>query len=226
MKVLIIAATSGEFDPIKKKLEIVENSQSTTFNSLQLDFLVTGVGMTATAFAMGKHLQKKQYDLAINIGIAGAFDRTLNLGEVVEVQSDFMPEMGAEDDSTFITVHELGLIGENEFPFKNGKIIADTANLPKHALKKVDGVTVNKVHGNEASIVKFRHNFNAAVESMEGAAFLYACKMMSVDCIQFRGISNYVEKRNKAAWQIERALDNLSNELYEFLIVIEKKHLF
>jgi len=224
MKILIVSATIAELSPLKKQLKVADNIDSANFGKLQLDFLVSGVGMTATAFALGKQLQKKQYDLAINIGIAGAFNRFLQLGEVVEVQSDFIAELGAEDDLDFINIHKLGLIGENEFPYENGRIYASATNLPKHTLKKINGITVNKVHGNESSIAKFQENFEAAVESMEGAAFFYACRMMAVDCIQFRSISNYVEKRDKSNWKIELALNNLTVEVNNFLKKYNEDH--
>lgn len=35
---------------------------------------------------------------------------------------------------------------------------------------------------------------------------------MEVPCLQLRAISNYVEKRNRDAWEIELALSNLAEE--------------
>jgi len=45
---------------------------------------------------------------------------------------------------------------------------------------------------------------------MEGAAFFYACAMAGVPCMQIRAVSNYVEKRNRDAWQIGLAIKNLN----------------
>ena len=64
--------------------------------------------MVATAFALGKHLAINQYDLAINLGIAGSFDRNIALGEVVEITEDTFAELGAEDDEDFITDRKNG----------------------------------------------------------------------------------------------------------------------
>ena len=64
--------------------------------------------MTATAFALGRELATNQYDLAINLGIAGSFDRNIALGEVVEVTDDRFSELGAEDDEAFLTIDEAG----------------------------------------------------------------------------------------------------------------------
>ncbi len=211
MKILIVSATELELNPIKEGLGLAVDLTSANIKQHQLDFLITGVGMVATAFELGEWLSENQYDLAINLGIAGAFDKNIPLGEVVEVESDFFPEMGAEEGDKFLTIHDLGLIEKNDFPFESGRIKAKhTLNLSSQ-LKKVTGITVNKVHGNEDSIAKLLSHFMVEVESMEGAAFFYACRNRGVACIQLRGISNYVEKRDKNSWEIELALKNLTS---------------
>jgi futalosine hydrolase len=51
---------------------------------------------------------------------------------------------------------------------------------------------------------------NVQIESMEGAAFFYACRQAGVPCMQIRAVSNYVEKRNRDNWQIGLAVKNLN----------------
>jgi futalosine hydrolase len=48
------------------------------------------------------------------------------------------------------------------------------------------------------------------IESMEGAAFFYACRQLNVPCLQIRAVSNYVEKRNRDNWHIGLAIKNLN----------------
>src|ERR1700761_3207916 len=110
MRLLIVAATGFEVESLKSKVE----SQDFGLKNLDLVLLTTGVGMVATAFSLGKHLATNQYDLAINLGIAGSFDRNITLGEVVEVIEDGFPELGAEDDEEFLSIEKLGF-GEGNF---------------------------------------------------------------------------------------------------------------
>jgi hypothetical protein len=53
--------------------------------------------------------------------------------------------------------------------------------VPPHAaigtLPRVNGITVNTVHGNQDSIARVVDRVKPDVESMEGAAFMYACLM-------------------------------------------------
>lgn len=45
---------------------------------------------------------------------------------------------------------------------------------------------------------------------MEGAAFFYACLSAGVPCAQVRAVSNYVERRNRAAWKLGDAIAALA----------------
>ena len=197
MRILVVAATLFEVESLKFKVE----SGALNFKPLTFNFLITGAGMVATAFAMGKHLAVNQYDLAINLGIAGSFSKDIALGDVVEIVEDTFAELGAEDDEDFITIDKLGF-GESSF--------RSTYPVPEHFhIKKANAITVNTAHGNEASIRKISSRINAEIESMEGAAFFYACREAGIPCMQIRAVSNYVEKRNRDAWQIGLAIKNL-----------------
>ncbi|GAA4926405.1 futalosine hydrolase [Mucilaginibacter defluvii] len=218
MQVLIVAATQPEVGGLISELGFsisdLNNNQLLTANrqlptASNCALLITGAGMVATAFALGRHLATHQYDLAINLGIAGSFNRNIALGTVCEVTEDTLVELGAEDDGAFITIDDLGF-GESRF-------MATYPLPPSVHIKKATAVTVNTVHGNEASIQKLSSRINADLESMEGAAFFYACKQVGVPCVQIRSVSNYVEKRNRAAWQIGPAIKNLNTFAAELL---------
>ena len=131
MKILIVAATSFEIEPLL-------NAQTLPY---PIDTLITGVGMTQTAYTLGKHLALNSYDLIINLGIAGSFDRNLKIGEVVEVTEDRFAELGAEDGESFLSIEDLGF-GVSVFrpiPFDNPPFYPPL-------LKKVNAITVNQIN--------------------------------------------------------------------------------
>ncbi len=198
MKILLVAATQPEIQPL---LDYFEGEKP-------FDVLITGVGMVATAFALGEQFAQKKYDLAINLGIAGSFDRTVNLGEVVSVEQDILSELGAENDLEFLPIEKLGF-GESTF-----RPIDPMLLLP---IKKLCAITVNTVHGEENSIKKITERLNPQLESMEGAAFFYACKRSNTPSIQIRAVSNYVEKRNRENWKIGLAVKNLNDFAIDLL---------
>jgi futalosine hydrolase len=224
MRVLVVCATHKEIEPLISDFGISISDLSGNFISLESNcqlptancqLLITGVGMTATAFALGRHLAANQYDLAINLGIAGSFDRDFALGDVVEVTEDTFAELGAEDGEEFLSIEKLGF-GTNTYQ-STTKLsdYYDTSNLLN--IKQAKAITVNTVSGNEGSIKKIIHRLNPQVESMEGAAFFYACREMNLPCLQIRAVSNYVEKRNRDNWKIGLAIKNLNTFALEFL---------
>jgi futalosine hydrolase len=210
MRILIVAATQGEVQPLMDAFGMQKSDEADNLfvprhiSVANCSILITGAGMVPTAFALGRHLPHNVYNLVINLGIAGAFDRSFPLGEVYEITKDTFAELGAEDDTRFISIEQLGL---------GAGIFSPTSSLSHFTAinpLKATAITVNTVHGNEGSIATIVSRFNPQIESMEGAAFFYACRELKVPCIQIRAVSNYVEKRNRDNWQIGLAVKNLN----------------
>jgi futalosine hydrolase len=212
MRVLFVAATEFEVEGLKLNLESTESSKDLRLEIHNFRLLTTGVGMVATAYALGRELASNRYDVAINLGIGGSFDRSIALGELVEVTHDTITELGAEDGDNFLPIAQLGF---GEGSFKATKMLTDI--YAKTTIYQAVGITVNTVHGNDTSIHKLLDRHSAQIESMEGAAFFYACREAGVPCMQIRAVSNYVEKRNRDNWQIGLAVKNLNTFAVDFL---------
>ncbi len=220
MKVLIVAATLFEVEPLLKKLEassVRENEQlvHSSYHNNEIDFLITGVGMVATTYFMAKVLNET-YDVAINVGICGSFNSNLEIGSVVNIYEDCLAEMGAEDGEKFLSVQELKLDASTTMSnIKQGSL-----NHVVELLPKVNGITVNKVHGDEKTIAITVDRFHPIVESMEGAAFMFACEQERIPYLQIRAVSNIVEQRNRERWNIPLAIENVNKKLVEILDTI------
>ena len=223
MRILIVSATEpeiasivagldrlrpGDGDPPKRSAE----PETTRAVSCEIEFLTTGVGMVATAAWCSRRFAERRYDLALNVGVCGSFDRALAPGVVVHVVEDRIAELGAEDCDEFLTIQEMNLPAESQFVNA-----APPMNPAIAALPAVRGITVNTVHGNERSIADARHRFNPQVESMEGAAFMYACLIHDVPFAQVRAVSNVVETRNRDAWTMADAIENLGRTVLRIL---------
>jgi len=220
MKILIVSATSIEVEPLVKQLKFEKSINSAMssyfYHNIEIDILITGVGMVSTAYWLGKTLSFHNYEIAINVGIAGSFDKTLTLGTVVNIVNDRFSELGTESGEYLLSLIDIKLIEKSVFPFVNCELINDTDINSEllNSIPKFKGITVNTIHGTTESIKKISKLFNPVTESMEGAAFLYACLTEKVKCLQLRSISNYVEERNKKNWNIPLAIQNVN----EFLI--------
>lgn len=210
MKILLVAATKAEIEPFLTHFSFRDLlPYNKSFGKYQIKVLIGGVGMVATAFSVGKALSEHQFDLAINVGIAGSFVPDLKPGDVCQVKEDTLVELGAEDGDEFLSIEQLGL-GRSTYFAKPNLLFPKLNNL-----KSVKAITVNKIHGNEKSISKIVAQFNPDIESMEGAAFFYVCEQTKTACLQIRTISNAVERRNRENWQIELAIKTLNNTLIQ-----------
>ncbi len=207
MKILVVAATKAELTNLYTHFNL---PQTNFVSTLKFDVLITGVGMVATAFALGKYITQN-YKLVLNLGIAGSFNKNLKIGTILNVTIDVFAELGAQNSDNFITINELGL-GNNTYSANHQAFINKVDDLTK-----ANGITVNKVHGEQKSINTVIKLFNPDVESMEGAAVFYACNQMQMPCIQIRSISNLVTPRNTANWNIPLANNNLIEWAIKFL---------
>jgi futalosine hydrolase len=217
MRILVVAATSEEVGSLKSEVgsQKSEVGGDSGLKTPDFELLITGVGMVATAFSLGRHLATNNYDLVVNLGIAGSFDRNIQIGEVLEITADTLAELGAENDDQFLSIEKLGF-GESTYhpttKISNLYNLFNTFNL-----KQATAITVNTVHGNDASIKIVADRLNPQLESMEGAAFFYVCQKMNAPSLQIRAVSNYVEKRNRDNWNIGLAIKNLNTFAVEFL---------
>jgi futalosine hydrolase len=212
MRILLVSATAMEIVPIVRSATLSgEHSGSLeeakgrvkhyTYAGHDVDALVTGVGMVATAVWTSRVLTEARYDLALNVGVCGSFDRAFAPGAVVHVVTDRLAELGAEDGDAFIAIEDLHLPVEHEFVNAMPPVNAALSRLPA-----VTGITVNLVHGSARSIAAVVERFAPQVESMEGAAFMSACIIHELPFAQVRAVSNAVERRNRDAWRMAEAI--------------------
>jgi futalosine hydrolase len=218
MDILIASATPFEIAPLFHHLKttfIEYDPSHFQKDKIKIAVLITGVGSPLTAFAMGKVLALKKYDLAIHAGIAGAYNKNIKIGDVMEVTSDYFGDLGVEEaNGDFTSVFTMGLIESNQPPFMNSKLInPNNGNF----LPSVKGLTVNKVHGFQPSIEAIQKHYIADVETMESAAFFYTCLVEHQPFLEIRAISNYVEPRNRDNWNIPLAIENLNAVLIEMM---------
>ena len=202
MRIVIVAATAAEIAPLASMLD----------RRTDIHTLITGVGMVATAAQCAHALARAKYDFALNLGLCGSFDAAIAPAAVVHVTSDRLAELGAEDGDRFLPIEALKLPSDHVVVNTNPPRNAALARLPA-----VSGITVNTVHGREATIAAVVERWRPQVESMEGAAFMYACRLAGVPYAQVRAVSNVVERRNRGAWKIKEAIDALASAARDIL---------
>lgn len=168
---------------------------------------VGGVGMAEIAAATLRAVKAKKPQLVVLAGIAGACDRTLRRGEVVEVVTERIagiPERYAREYET--SGPDLGL------PLAAGVTVCrsgDGAAAKDGPKSAAEGTHHQTPEGNPEDTPG---GYLPEVENMEGAAFFAVCDALGVACCQIRAVSNYVGEPF-GQWAVEEAVGNLTEKL-------------
>lgn len=204
MQILLIAATEAEIQP---------------FSDLNagFDILISGIGIPSSIYHLQKRIQQVDYDLIIQAGIAGSFNKKIRPGQTVLVKQDIFGDLGMEEENNFTSIFDSGLMNKNEFPFENGWLVNTNELLESSDLLPVKAVTVNKVSDSEIQKQQLIKQFNADIESMEGAALHYVCLQENIPFIQMRTVSNDVGERDKTKWMMKESIENLNTELQKLI---------
>jgi futalosine hydrolase len=204
MKVLVVAATENEIKPYL----LEQNSP---------DILITGVGIPATIYCLTMKLLSKNYDLALQAGIAGVLDDRQEIGATVVVNKDTFGDLGIRESGAFQPLADTGFLHKDEPPYSDGWLVNPHTHLQNISLPPVSAVTINTVTDDIETIRMQQQQFNADIESMEGAAFHYVCLQQKIPFLQIRSISNRVGERNKDKWEIKKAIANLNDHLIQII---------
>ncbi|MFE2599705.1 futalosine hydrolase [Streptomyces sp. NPDC059396] len=238
MRVLVVTAVAAEADSVVAGLsrfagsgvreltggyEIASHAQYTPRpGSVQIpvvDVLAGGVGPTAAAVATATALAASPYDppyhLVISAGIGGGFARRAPVGSLVVADSMVAADLGAETPDGYLPVDELGF-GRGvhrppaELAARFAKILDAGRTDPEIPAVLAPVLTVSTTTGTaaRAAVLAGRHP-RAAAEAMEGYGVAEAAAVHSVPCAEIRAISNAVGPRDRASWQIGRALESL-----------------
>jgi futalosine hydrolase len=217
LRILIVSATATEnrFDILSNIKVGIPIKVSKLLNH-DIDILVTGIGAVPAAFALARYAEN--YDLVINIGIAGSFKPDFPIGTVVCVKVDCFGDYGVDDKGAFKSLSEMSFSSNDKSsledllynPWLNSEFIELKMPLVK-------GVTLATASGSEEVIGKVNKRWNADIETMESASVFYVCGMLGVKFICFRAISNIVEPRDRSKWEIGKAISNLDEEVRNFI---------
>jgi len=187
---------------------------------LKINTIITGIATPLTLFRLNNCILNNKPDFIIFAGIAGAFNKNLKLGEVVQVISDVFADLIVlSNQKKLLYINNLN----KSYTVLNNK---QNSSLTKSLisdlnLKKVKGITVNSLYKTKTLNSFFKKNFYPDIETMENAVVFFLCKKYSIPFLSIRAISNYVNQpKNK--WEIKKATNNLSQILINILNKLEK----
>jgi len=201
---LIAVATENEIKPLEHFLAASD----------RVEVLVTGMGPVTTAASLSNYLTLygSRIKGVMNIGVAGAYiDSGVAILDICLAQEEVLGDFGiCMQDG--IQDFDLGLLTPSAPLLFNNDLAPRFENiLNDHniAFKIVNFVTVNCCTGTTKRGKFLREKFAAGCENMEGAAVAMVCQNFNIPSVELRCVSNMVEDRNTANWQLSEAIEKI-----------------
>ena len=226
---LLVSATELESRAVQSKLEDAKTAQHASKTVIagnscgwRCTLLHTGIGTVNAAHALTCQLEQQLPDLVIQFGIGGAYVPTgLPIRSVVLATEEVYGDVGVVTPEGWKPVDEIGIPlvhGDpprfNRFPL-DPQLVATAAGIC--GVRSGTFVTVSQCSGVQAVGDALHSRFNALCESMEGAAAAHICTLYDVPFLEVRGISNLVEDRQPARWDIPGAADAAQSALIKII---------
>jgi futalosine hydrolase len=195
---------------------------------------IGGCDKTNTAHILTSLLQAMRPlpGLVMQVGIAGAFQDPDGAypepGDVVLATEEIYADSGSSSPRGWLSADDLGLpVGKDggcdsgiSFTFDEDLVRAAAGALERTGVFAVGTVavagrprvfsgrclTASRVTGLAAEAAALLERWGALAESMEGAAAAHICALYGVPFLEVRGISNVITDRDRASWQVERAV--------------------
>lgn len=203
-------------------------------------YAASGIGKTNAAHTATILLEKYAPELIILFGIGGAYPSAgLKIGDIAIAKKEIYGDEGVMVKDGFHGAKAIGipLLKKdrkkyfNEFPLDKKLVrrcvsVLKLAPLPlTHSVKSGNFITVSTCNGTRKRALEIEKRYSAICENMEGAAVAHVCAAYGLPLIEIRGISNIVEDRDKAKWDLKLAADNCQKVVMELLKALKEQAL-
>jgi futalosine hydrolase len=238
--VLVIAAVPQETALLELALEYSSRSQISVFpavdgilGGMPVVICVSGIGKINAASATAAMIERYQPQLVISTGCAGAYPGSgLSIGDLVVASEEILGDEGVITSKGWLDLQGMKMpyLVQGERRFYNeiplcGPAVEKALQLAGACdIGMVAGrfVTVSTCSGTDQQGEELARRFSAVSENMEGAAVALTCLRYGIDCLEIRGISNLVEERNMAAWDIGRAVEAAQHFVLKYLEAMQE----
>ncbi|MCM3719471.1 futalosine hydrolase [Fictibacillus phosphorivorans] len=203
-RILIMTSVEAERDAILRGIG----------TDSRIDVKLAGVGPISAGIQTARGLTADEYDLVVNMGIAGGFTGKAEVGSLVIANEIISADLGAESPEGFITLDELGFGASTRVKTDSDvvQILLETSKAADIQVKAGNILTLSTVTGTEETTAKLQQREPGALaEAMEGYGVAIAAKEFGIPVLEIRAISNPIGPRDRSAWRIKDALVTLES---------------
>lgn len=221
----LIEAFHAEHHPAWLPWDVFVASEEST----RIVFIISGIGTSnaSAATALVAHLFTP--DLLVTTGCAGAYPGSgLEIGDIALATTEVFAEEGVVTPEGWRSLEHIGIplldrTGRRYFneiplsPLANAAALEVAGQLGIATLTTGRFLTVATCSGTNARGDELKERFGGICENMEGAAVALMAARYGIECLELRGISNYVEDRDRTRWNIILAVANSQRFLEHFI---------
>jgi len=183
--------------------------------------VTTGIGTANAAGSCAMLLHQLQPHAVILCGCGGAYHTGgLKIGDLALARSEIYADTGAITPNGFLSMRELNLplLHQRRTPYYNrfpvSAFLTEDIALGVEpfaaqcdcTLAQGNFVTVATCSGTDTRATSVATATAGICENMEGAAVAHICCMFDTPFVEIRAISNMVEARNMAHWDLPGAM--------------------
>lgn len=181
------------------------------------ELLITGVGKSNAAGAVGRLLDVSRHSAVLTLGVAGSLGPAgPGIASLVLATACIYADEGIETPEGFA---DCAIMGFPLGPFPGSAAPVDAgllAALKPASVLAAPIATVSTCSGTDARAAEVFGRTGAAAEGMEGAAAVHIAARMGVPAAELRAISNTTGDRTRQVWDIRAALAALSGVIGRF----------
>jgi futalosine hydrolase len=225
--IVIVAAVPAETALLRRSLSPCEVRRCGhrelflgVLHGRKIALLHCGIGKTNAASAVTALLETLRPRAVMVIGCGGAYPgSTLEIGDLALATEETFADEGVATPEGFRDFAELGfpLLTDENFLLQSrfaadSQLLGDSRPVFEQVAAAADKkliagtlVTVSTCSGSERSGREMALRTGGLCENMEGAAIAQICSLYGVPFLELRGISNRVENRDLADWDLPAA---------------------
>lgn len=195
--------------------------QCGTLENHTVGIATTGIGTANAAGSCALLLHQLQPAAVIVCGCGGAYHASgLKVGDLALARTEIYADTGAITPNGFLSMRDLDLplLIHKHIPYYNHFPVSNT--LTEDAALKMERftsqssctlgqgnfVTLASCSGTDTRATALETATAGICENMEGAAVAHMCCMFGTPYVEVRAISNMVEARNMAYWDLPGAM--------------------
>ncbi|RZT16477.1 futalosine hydrolase [Fictibacillus sp. BK138] len=203
-RILIMTSVEAERDAILRGIG----------TDSRIDVKLAGVGPISAGIQTARALAADEYDLVINMGIAGGFTDKAEVGSLVIANEIISADLGAESPEGFITLDELGFGASTRVKTDSDlvQVLLESIIAANISVQTGNILTLSTVTGTAETTSNLQQREPGALaEAMEGYGVAMAAKEFGLPVLEIRSISNPIGPRDRSAWRIKDALVTLES---------------